>query len=174
MPLDKQRWFYEPDYTIETLENIFERYHADFSIKVALGASRYEAGERDVRNSGYQAGNALVSETTQWAYDLIAEHICPNNPKRAVTLLGVTISCALAAMGDLTPGHEDLICPQVMRVEPQVSFMPKNKRTPEHILARIEEVLEGDWKKFREEISGMSHEGLVEEARGRSGGYTII
>lgn len=174
MPPEKREWFYEPDFTIETLQSIFERYHADFSMKVALGHSRYESGERDIRNSGYQAGSALVSETTQWAYELIQDVICPMDDKRAVTLLGVTISCALASMGDLTPDHEDLICPQVMRVEPQVSFMPKENRTPEYILARIEAVSAQDWTKFKDEIFQRSHEELVEDGHGRSDGYTIV
>lgn len=172
MPIEKQKLFLEPDSIIEMLEGIFERYHTDFSIKMALGASRYAAGEKSVRNSGYQAGNTLVSETTQEAYELLSD-MCFGDNKRAVTLLGVTISCALASMGDLTPDHEDLICPQVMKIEPQVGFMPKDKRTPEHIMARIDEVSEQSWQHFDTEIRGKSHEGLVREARGKSGGYTI-
>lgn len=173
MPPEKQQWFYNPDYTIETLYGIFERYHNDFSIKVALGGSRNEAGERNIRNSGYQAGSALVSETSQWAYELIHDAICPGDDKRAVTLLGVTISCALASMGELTPDHEDLICPQIMRVEPQVIFMPKDRRTPEHILARIDAVSESDWIKCQD-IFRKSHEELFREGLGQSDGYTII
>lgn len=173
MPPEKRKWFYNPDYTVETLCGIFERYYTDFSIKVALGGSRDEAGERSIRNSGYQVGSALVSETSLWAYELIHDAICPADNKRAITLLGVTISCALGSMLKLTPGHEDLICPQIMKVEPQVIFMPKEKRTPDHILACIEAVSESDWERCRD-IFRKSHKELVQEGRGRSDAYTII
>jgi hypothetical protein len=174
MPPEKQQWFYEPDFAIETLCGIFERYHADFSMKVALGGSRYEAGERSLKNSGYQAGEALVGETTQWAYELIHDTICPGDDKRAVTLLAVTISCALSAMGKLTPDHEDLLCPQIMKVDPQVKFMPKEQRTPEHILERIEAVSASSWSSCKKNVFGKSHDELVEENDDSSPGYTII